>query len=393
MPWLPSALALLVVALPANLAGGAHPPSAVQSAPDGARRDCERLNDSGTYADALPFCRAAAALLRGAGTPDNGDLGRVLTSLGLALEMTGDRNAAEASYREALALYRGLGQPAQEALVLSNLAALAIGGGDYGAALAWLAEEEAVTRRALAAGDDSWAPAELEYVQMNRSVALEQLGAYTEALAQIRPLANRSLVEGAGGPATSESAALTVNLAVLYRNLGDPRRALTLLDRARIVYEAWATARRSPTCTSTGGSSFSSICASRRPRRRALARALELAARERRSQRGDAHALRAGRSPAERRPPRRGALRLRARARCGHCVRRRGRPLGGPGRIGARRPRGGRPRRRAPPTCAPRSPRSKRPAKVSAIQRCAVACLRISARSTPPPSTFWPNVA
>ena len=242
MPRLPSALALLLVALPANLAGGAPPPSAAatayEGAPESARRACERLNDSGTYADALPFCRAAVALLRGAGTPDSGELGRVLTSLGLALEMTGDRNAAEASYREALALYRGLGRPAQEALVLSNLAALAIGGGDYGAALAWLAEEEAVTRRALAAGDDSWAPAELEYVWMNRSVALEQLGAYTEALAQIRPLANRSLAEGTGGPATSESAALAVNLAVLYRNLGDPRRALTLLDRARIVYDA-----------------------------------------------------------------------------------------------------------------------------------------------------------
>ncbi len=252
MPRRSSALALLLLALPAYLAGSAHPPNAAQVAPvapvahvapvapvapDAARRECERRNDSGTYADALPYCREAAERLRGAGTKDGGDLGRALTSLGLALEMTGDRSAAEASYREALSLHRGLGQPAQEALVLSNLAALAIGGGDYGAALAWLAEEEAVTRRALAAGDDSWAPAELEYVRMNRSVALEQLGAYTEALEEIRPLAKRSLAEGAGGLATSESAALAVNLAVLYRNLGDPRRALTLLDRARIVYE------------------------------------------------------------------------------------------------------------------------------------------------------------
>ena len=114
MPRLPSALALLLVALPANLAQSAQPPSAAamasEGAPESARRTCERLNDSGTYADALPFCRAAVALLRAAETPDSGDLGRVLTSLGLALEMTGDRNAAEASYREALALYRSLGR-------------------------------------------------------------------------------------------------------------------------------------------------------------------------------------------------------------------------------------------------------------------------------------------
>ena len=239
-----SALALLRLALPAFLAGSAPPATAAQAAhatPDIARRECERLNDSGSYADALPHCRAAAARLRGAGAQDGAQdgsrLGRALTSLGLALEMTGDRSAAEASYREALGLHRGLGQSALEALVLSNLAALAIGGGDYGAALAWLAEEEAVTRRALAAGDSAWAPAELEYVRMNRSVALEQLGAYAEALAQIRPLASRALAPGTPETATGESAALAVNLAVLYRNLGDPRRALALLDQARAVYE------------------------------------------------------------------------------------------------------------------------------------------------------------
>ena len=209
---------------------------------EGARRECERLNDSGSYADALPHCRAAAELRRAADAaadtrPADGALGRSLTSLGLALEMTGDRRSAEASYREALALHRSLGQPELEALVLSNLAALAIGGGDYGAALAWLAAEEEVSRRALAAGDAAWAPAELEYVRMNRSVALEQLGAYAEALAEIRPVADHLLAAGGENTAHRESAALAVNLAVLYRNLGDPRRALALLERARVAYE------------------------------------------------------------------------------------------------------------------------------------------------------------
>ena len=234
--WAP---ALLLLALSAAPAGASLPE-------DRARRECERLNDSGSFADALPHCRQAAAAQRSASAADAarrvpggdaGALGRALTSLGLALEMTGDRQAAEASYREALARHREQGLPELEALVLSNLAALSIGGGDYGAALAWLAEEEAVARRSLESGGAAWATAELDYVRINRSVALEQLGAYSEALAELRPLAGRTAEPGPGSAASGEAAALVVNLAVLYRNLGDPRRALALLDRARDVYE------------------------------------------------------------------------------------------------------------------------------------------------------------
>lgn len=234
--------ALLPVLSPFVAPAGADAPQpAATSAEASARRECDRLNDAGRYGDALPYCRSAAEFRRtadrAAGGRDDGSLGQSLTSLGLALEMTGDRRGAEASYREALALHRSLGQPELEALVLSNLAALAIGGGDYGAALAWLAAEEAVTRRALAAGDGTWAPAELDYVRMNRSVALEQLGAYAEALAEIRPLADPVLAARAESAISRESAGLAVNLAVLYRNLGDPRRALRLLESARVAYE------------------------------------------------------------------------------------------------------------------------------------------------------------
>ena len=240
MSRLPSALALLLSTFPAIISG-LDPELAAPYEPE--RRECERLNESGSYADALPHCRRAAALLRATGArgimaAEKGELGRSLNSLGLALEMTGDRRAAEASYREALALHRSLGKHEQEALVLSNLAALAIGGGDYGGALAWLSAEEAVAQSALASGDEPWAAAEQKYVRMNRSVALEQLGAYAEALDQLRPLTKEIRSDGGrdvGDP--SADAALAVNLAVLYRNLGDPRRALTLLERARLTYE------------------------------------------------------------------------------------------------------------------------------------------------------------
>ena len=228
-------LVLLLIAIPAAVRA---------TAPAGAadRAACERLNDSGSYSEALPHCRSAAQAQRAAtaaGEPadDGGALGQALTSLGLALEMTGDRHAAEASYLEALARHRAQHRQELEALVLSNLAALAIGGGDYGSALRWLGEEEEVARRALAQGSPPWAAVELDYVRINRSVALEQLGAYSEALAEIRPLVERLPGEGAASPDSGESAALLVNLAVLYRNLGDPRRALVLLERAGRLYE------------------------------------------------------------------------------------------------------------------------------------------------------------
>lgn len=231
----PAPLALLLATLAANL-------GASTSIAEAERSVCERLNDSGMYSEALPHCRSATEAQRAASAAvspedDAGALGRSLTMLGLALEMTGDRRAAEASYLEALERHQAQGRQQLEALVLSNLAALAIGAGDYHAALLWLEQEEAVARQALAARVEDWPEAELDYVRINRSVALEQLGAYSEALAELRPLSATALAAGSGSADSSETAALAVNLAVLYRNLGDPRRALALLDRARAAYE------------------------------------------------------------------------------------------------------------------------------------------------------------
>ncbi|MEO8197055.1 MAG: CHAT domain-containing protein [Thermoanaerobaculia bacterium] len=227
--------ALFLATLPAALVAGTPGADAERSA-------CGRLNDSGRYAEALPHCQSAAETQRSAsarlrGETDAGALGQSLNSLGLALEMTGDRRAAEAAYLEALARHRALQLHELEALVLSNLAALAIGGGDYRGALAWLGQEEAVARQAIAGGAEDWPAAELDYVRINRSVALEQLGAYAEALAELRPISGPALAQDSGSGDSAETAALTVNLAVLYRNLGDPRRALVLLDRARVAYE------------------------------------------------------------------------------------------------------------------------------------------------------------
>jgi tetratricopeptide (TPR) repeat protein len=187
---------------------------------------CDRLNDAGSFAESLPHCLAAvdAARARPAERPQ---LGKALNGAGFALEMTGDRGGAERLYAEALAIQRQLGASDQAALVLSNLAALAIGGGEYGRALDFLAEEEKLAREA---GDAPWAAEELRIVRLNRGVAFEQLGAYREALDELRRLGTEP------EPDPEHSAALEANLAVLYRNLGDPRRALRLLDSAAATY-------------------------------------------------------------------------------------------------------------------------------------------------------------
>ncbi|MGE0641397.1 MAG: CHAT domain-containing protein [Thermoanaerobaculia bacterium] len=192
------------------------------------RELCSRFNDAGDFLQALAPCAAAVAAARNS-PAERAGLAAALNGHGLALEMTGEREAAEASYREALDLQRELGARDQEAIVLSNLAALAIGAGDYGRALGWLADEEAVAH---SAGDADWVEEELRIVRINRSVAFEQLGAYREALAEIRPLV------ASDAPEVGHSAALAANLAVLYRNVGDPRRALRLLDRAGREFES-----------------------------------------------------------------------------------------------------------------------------------------------------------
>lgn len=194
--------------LPSELLGEAH------------NNACAALNDLGRYGEAIAHCRTAAQLRRaGVGTL----LADTLVNLALALEATGDPEGADAAYQEAGASYRAAGSAADEALVLSNRASLAVGRGDFGAALERTAEAEALAR---AAGDDSWATEELRVVHLNRAVILERLGAYREALAELQA------ARAAGGRDPAHAALERLNVAVLYRNLGDPWRALAELDGA-----------------------------------------------------------------------------------------------------------------------------------------------------------------
>jgi CHAT domain-containing protein/tetratricopeptide (TPR) repeat protein len=183
---------------------------------------CAILMDLGDYRTALPDCRAALRLLRTGGDPAT--LGRALNNLGLVLEVVGEPAEAERSFREALALNRKLGDAEAQVVNLSNLGALAVSAGRYSAALAFHTEAER-----LAAGHrgEPWAAEQIAVARLNQGVVLEKVGAYREALGLYKGL----LAESAGMDA-GRRASLRVNTGVLYRNLGDPVRAVEAFQEA-----------------------------------------------------------------------------------------------------------------------------------------------------------------
>ena len=208
----------------ALVAATATAPADVASARNNA---CVLLNDRGEFAAALAECREAERLRRDLG--DRPQLARTLNNLALAHQYLGDAAAAEGALREALALDRELGETEEEVVVLANLAALAIGGGRYGAALEALAGVDRLTAEHAAA---PWAPEQRRVALLNRAVVLERLGAHREALAELLELAREP------EPDPRHAAALAANLGVLYRNLGDPRGARRELERAAAIFRA-----------------------------------------------------------------------------------------------------------------------------------------------------------
>lgn len=188
-------------------------------AAEAANNLCVALADLARYLDAGEACARAEQLRRPLGGVPLAD---TLNNIALIREASGDPAAARAAYLEALELYRAADGAAEEVFVLGNLAALAIGQGELGEALERIDEAE---RLASAAGEVDWAGEELTVARIQRAVTLERLGAYREALAQLEAVAPVD-----DDPARAATAAL--NSAVLYRNLGDPWRALARLEQA-----------------------------------------------------------------------------------------------------------------------------------------------------------------
>lgn len=188
---------------------------------------CVLLNDRGEFAAALVECREAERIRRELDA--RGPLALTLNNLALSLQYLGETAQAEAVYLEALAIDRELGDPEEEAVVVANLSALAIGAGRYGAALDWLTRAEALARAHASA---PWSSEQMRIARLNRAVVLERLGAHVEALGVLRALAAEP------EPEVRHRAALAANLGVVYRNLGDPRRAERELESAAALFRA-----------------------------------------------------------------------------------------------------------------------------------------------------------
>jgi tetratricopeptide (TPR) repeat protein len=187
---------------------------------------CVIQNDLGDYRAALPDCRRALELSRPLG--DAEALGRALNNLGLVLEGLGETDEAERRFREALEVNRKAGAAESEAVNLSNLGALAVAAGRYTAALELHDQAAALAARHRS---EPWAGEQMRIARINQGVVLDKVGAYREALDLYR-----QVLAGGGELDPDRRAALLVNTGVIYRNLGDPVRAVDAFREAIGVY-------------------------------------------------------------------------------------------------------------------------------------------------------------
>lgn len=189
---------------------------------------CLILIEFGDNPAAHAECEAAVRLRRELG--DEPRLARSLNNLGLALQHLGRFAEARAGFEEALAINRRLDEGESEAINLGNLGTLTIAAGDYGRALGLFAAAAAVADRNR---EEPWADEQRQIAHINEGVVLEKLGAFEEAL---------DLYRGVLGEEERldrrRRAALQVNLGVLYRNLGDPVKAVAAIREAFRTFEA-----------------------------------------------------------------------------------------------------------------------------------------------------------
>lgn len=188
---------------------------------------CAILNDRGDFRAARVECAEAVRLRQLLNDPVL--LARALNNRGRTLQSLGQSAPAEADFRAALALNRKAGDVEGAAINLANLGVAATEAGRYGSALEAYAEGAALAARHAA---EPWAADQLRIARVNEAVVLEKLGAYEEALALYRDLLAR---EGDLDPGLRAS--IVANVGVLYRNLGDPRRALAAFAEAAALYD------------------------------------------------------------------------------------------------------------------------------------------------------------
>lgn len=184
-----------------------------------------RMN-TGDLHGALADCREALRVRRITG--DDLQLARALNNLGLVQQYLGEYEIAAEHFEEALALNRVLGDVRGQAINLANLGVVATQAGRYSRALDFYQRVIAI---AASHGDETWSREQVHLARINQAVVLEKLGAYREALDLYRLVL----------PEVSElgprrQAGLSVNLGVVYRNLGDPVAARQAFEAAKETY-------------------------------------------------------------------------------------------------------------------------------------------------------------
>ena len=189
---------------------------------------CVLLTNAGQPSDALPECEAAVRLRRA--TDDARRLARAHNNLGRALQHLARYTESEASFREALRINRSREDAASETVNWANLGVMATQAGWYSKAIEFQGRALALARRN---HETAWAAGQIQLARVNQAVVLERLGAYREALGVYK-----EVLESGDEIDAGRKAGMIVNRGVVYRNLGDPVRAIEGFEEAIETYRS-----------------------------------------------------------------------------------------------------------------------------------------------------------
>jgi CHAT domain-containing protein/Flp pilus assembly protein TadD len=187
---------------------------------------CLILGNLAEYEAALSECREALRLRRL--TDDPSRLARILNNLALVLEQLGRYAEARVHYAEALAINRRLGDAHGETINLINLAVLASQTDHHSEALRLYIDAADLAHEHRA---EAWAGEQARLARINQGVELERLGAFHQALDLYKEARETAFAD------RGWNANLAMNIGVVYRNLGDPVRAVAAFEEAAEVFE------------------------------------------------------------------------------------------------------------------------------------------------------------
>ncbi|MCB1034575.1 MAG: CHAT domain-containing protein, partial [Acidobacteria bacterium] len=143
--------------------------------------------------------------------------------LSLVLQHLGSYEEAEPLLEEALEVNRRLGQVEAQVVNLGNLGTLALETGDFSRSMDFFQQAE---RLADSAPDEAWAEPQMATSRLNQAVVLEAVGAYRESLEKLEE------VSASGALPKDFETSYKTTLGVVFRNLGDPYRALRAFEEA-----------------------------------------------------------------------------------------------------------------------------------------------------------------